>query len=250
MAPEDNNFKVFSSPAVVEHYGNLSGLQPAESYAFEKFIPLGASILDIGVGGGRTTPHLAAKASHYVGVDYVKAMIEFCATKFPQYTFRCADATRLIELEDASFGVVVFSFNGIDAIPRREARLQCFSEVFRVLKPGGVFIFSSHNAKMLFSLPRLDKTGLLRKAWRLARAIIGGAPLAVRLLHSGAFRSGAGHYLDPEHGGIMTYCSTPELIELDVSSAGFQLLEVINNFHLQKAPSYLVSSYYYVLARP
>jgi SAM-dependent methyltransferase len=249
MIAEDDNFRAFSSPVVVELYANTSGLHPAEAYVFDRFVHQDASILDIGVGGGRTTPYLAAKASQYIGVDYIKAMIEACVARFPQNKFRCADATRLTDFEDASFDLAVFSFNGIDAIPTREDRLRCFANVFRVLKPTGLFIFSSHNSKMLLNWPRLDNAGFLRKAWRLARATITSVPYAVRLVHSGAFHTGAGYYNDPVHGGIKTYCATPELIEADVRSAGFQVLDVISNLHPHRAAHYFISSYYYVLSK-
>ena len=207
MIEEDGNLKVFSSPQVVELYANSSGLQPAEIYAFDKFVHQGAAILDVGVGCGRTTPYLAPKSRHYVGVDYVNAMIDICAAKFPENIFCCADATNLIRFEDGSFDIVVFSFNGLDAISTREGRRRCFSEVSRVLASGGLFIFSAHNAKMVLDLPSLDNAGLIRKAWRLARAAITSVPFTLRLLQSGAFRTGSGYYLDPVHGGIMTYCS-------------------------------------------
>jgi SAM-dependent methyltransferase len=250
MFAEDNNFNAFSSPEVVEFYANSSGLLPAEAYAFEKFVPQGAAILDIGVGCGRTTPYLAAKARRYVGIDYVKAMIDVCTIKFPEHFFCCADATQLTKFEDASFDVVVFSFNGIDAIPAKDARLRCFLEVYRVLKPGGRFIFSSHNAKMLLNLPSLDNAGICRKLWRVARAAITSVPFAVRLLRSGAFRAGAGYYHDPVHGGIRHYCSTPELVKLDVRSSGFQLLEVTDNLHRRNVSHHFVSAYYYVAVKP
>jgi SAM-dependent methyltransferase len=250
MSSGERNFDVFSSPDVVKHYANLSGLQPAESYAFENFVPQGASVLDIGVGCGRTTPYLAAKARRYVGIDYVKAMIDICAARFPANTFRCADATRLTGFENDSFDVVVISFNGIDAISTREDRLRCISEVFRVLAPRGRFIFSSHNSKMLLSLPNLNDAGPIRKVWRVARAAVKTMPYAARLLSSGSFRAGAGYYLDPEHGGIMHYCATPELVESDVCSTGFRLVEVIHNLHPRKVPRYFIASYYYVFAKP
>jgi ubiquinone/menaquinone biosynthesis C-methylase UbiE len=246
---DDSSLKAYSSPDVVKHYAQLSGLQPAERYAFEKFVPQNASILDLGVGGGRTTPYLAAKASRYVGVDYVNAMVDACATKFPDNLFYCVNATNLSMFEDISFKVAVFSFNGIDSIPTREGRLQCFSEVFRVLMPGGLFIFSSHNSKMLFNLPRFDNAGPVRNALRFARSIIESIPFAFRLLSSGAFRVGAGYYLDPTHGGIKVYCSTPALVELDGDAAGFQLVEVIHNRHPKKAWRYFIPSYYYVLTK-
>jgi SAM-dependent methyltransferase len=250
MSAEDNNFYAFSSPEVVEFYANSSGLLPAEAHAFEKFVPQGVAILDIGVGCGRTTPYLAAKAVRYVGIDYVEAMIDVCTIKFPEHVFYCADATRLTKFDDASFDIVVFSFNGIDAIPAKDARIRCFLEVFRVLTPGGRFIFSSHNAKMLLDLPDLRNAGIFRKLWRVARAFVTSVPFAMRLLCSGAFRSGAGYYHDPVHGGITHYCSTPELVNLDLRSSGFQLLEVTDNLHRRNVSHHFVSSYYYVAVKP
>jgi SAM-dependent methyltransferase len=250
MSAEDGNFRAFSSPEVVEFYAASSDLQPAEIYAFEKFVPQGATILDIGVGCGRTTSYLATKADLYVGIDYVKAMIDVCSARFPQYVFCCADATRLTAFENGSFNIVVFSFNGIDVIPTKEARMRCFSEVWRVLKPGGRFIFSSHNARMLVGLPSLDNTGIIRKILRVARAIVTSVPFAVRLLLSGAFRAGAGYYQDPEHGGIKLYSSILEFIEIEARAAGFELLEVIGNLHPREVPRYFTTSYYYILSKP
>jgi SAM-dependent methyltransferase len=250
MASEDGNFDAFSAPEVVEFYANYSGLQPAELYTFEKFVSQGASILDVGVGCGRTTPYLAPRASHYVGVDYVKSMIDVCIARFPKNTFHCVNATSLCMFEDATFDIVVFSFNGIDAIPTTQGRLRCLSEVFRVLRPGGLFIFSSHNSKMLLNLPLFDHKEPIRNVLRLGRAVIRTIPFAARLLSSGAFHAGAGYYVDPIHGGILNYCSTPELTELEVSSVGFLLCEVIHNLHPRKMPRYFIQSYYYVLAKP
>jgi SAM-dependent methyltransferase len=249
MAADDSNFKAFSTPEAVAFYASYSGLQPAETYAFDKFVPDGASILDIGVGCGRTTPYLAARAARYVGIDYVQAMVDICAARFPKNAFYRADATRLSLIEDASVDIVVFSFNGIDAITTKEGRLRCLSEVFRVLRPGGLFIFSSHNAKMLINLPSFDNAGPLRKVWRLVRSAFKSVPFAARLVRSGAFRAGAGYYFDPAHGGIRGYCSTPKLIEVDVSSIGFQLLEVISSAYPRRIPRYFIPWYYYVLAK-
>ncbi len=249
MTSEASNLRAFSSSEAIEFYTNYSGLQPAESYFFEKYVPHGAAVLDVGVGGGRTTPYLAARASRYVGVDYVKAMIEICVAKFPENIFLCLDARRLA-FEDGSFDIVVFSFNGIDAIPTLGGRRQCFAEIFRVLTPGGLFIFSSHNAKMLLSLPRFDDAGPIRRTLRLARAVLESIPLALQLVTSGAFRAGAGYYLDPVHGGIATYCSTPELVGHEASTIGFQVLEVAHNLHPRKVLRYFIPSYYYVVAKP
>ena len=49
---------------------------------------------------------------------------------------------------DNSYDFVLFSYNGIDhlELPERERAL---SEMKRVLRPGGIMAFSSHNANFL-----------------------------------------------------------------------------------------------------
>jgi ubiquinone/menaquinone biosynthesis C-methylase UbiE len=76
-------------------------------------------------------------------------MVEACRRRFASLEFLCVDATDLRIFSDRRFDVVVFSFNGIDYIPTDEARARCLLEVARVLRPGGRFIFSSHNAKYI-----------------------------------------------------------------------------------------------------
>ena len=39
------------------------------------------AILDLGVGGGRTTPHLSSIAARYVGADYAAEMVARCQDK-------------------------------------------------------------------------------------------------------------------------------------------------------------------------
>lgn len=51
------------------------------------------------------------------------------------------DATNLQKIEGTSFDIVVFSFNGIDSICSEQGRLISLREIYRVLRPGGYFIF-------------------------------------------------------------------------------------------------------------
>src|SRR5204863_8773607 len=113
---------------------------------------------------------LSRLASRYVGVDLSESMLARCREKFPDLTFTHLDATDLSPFPAASFDVVVFSFNGIDTIPTREGRRRCFAECARVLRPGGAFLFSVHNARYVFFSPVLDVPGFFHVAWRLAYA--------------------------------------------------------------------------------
>ena len=69
---------------------------------FETYLRRGMKILDVGVGGGRTTRYLAALASHYVGIDYAPAMISACREKFPDLEFCVGHADDLKEFDRAS----------------------------------------------------------------------------------------------------------------------------------------------------
>ena len=50
----DINLKAYSDPAVVSHYAKMEKLQPCEELIFQRWIRPGATVLDLGVGGGRT----------------------------------------------------------------------------------------------------------------------------------------------------------------------------------------------------
>lgn len=101
-------------------------------------------VLDLGVGGGRTTGILLPMASSYVGVDVSPEMVDLARSRFPDAEVRVGDASDLSAFPDGRFDLVVFSFNGLDAIDH-EHRLQALAEMRRVVAPGGRVLFSSLN---------------------------------------------------------------------------------------------------------
>ena len=135
--PSDTNLKTYSDPAVVTLFAKMEKLQPCEEIIFQRWIRPGATVLELGVGGGRTAGPLAKIASQYIGLDYSQGMVEACRARYPQLEVYHGDATDLSRFEDRHFDAVVFSFNGIDCIRSDEGRATCLREVARVLKPGG-----------------------------------------------------------------------------------------------------------------
>ncbi len=134
----------------------------------------GGSILDIGVGAGRTLPYLHSLGADYVAIDYVDEMVRLTRTRFPYARIEDGDARELGVFADATFDVVVFSFNGIDGVAH-EDRPKVFGSVERVLRPGGLFAYSTHN---------LDHRCTGRAPWHPSRFRLGSGvrPVAGSLL--------------------------------------------------------------------
>src|ERR1700726_2883862 len=112
----DPNIPIYNAPAVAEYYAALNYLTPCERLLFDTYLRPGMAILDLGVGGGRTTSYLSSIASRYVGVDYAEGMIAACRRKFPQLAFEVADAADLSKFLPSSFDAMVIAFNGIDYV--------------------------------------------------------------------------------------------------------------------------------------
>lgn len=149
-----HNKSVYTDKGALVAYGERSELQPPERTILDLLAPRLAEMrmLDIGVGGGRTTEFFAPRVRSYVGVDYVPEMVEVCRTRFRgtpfAEVFSVGDVQSMPQFEDGAFDFILFSYNGIDdmALAQRAAGLR---EIHRVGKKGGHFCFSSHNLDRL-----------------------------------------------------------------------------------------------------
>lgn len=143
--PERINKDVWRSHKVLDIFAVRDGfIDAGEEMLIERLLSAERQrpILDIGVGGGRTIPLLAGDG--YVAVDFLPEMVELTGAKHPGVRVEQADARDLSGFEDDSFGAVVFSFNGIDGLAH-EDRAAVHRAAFRVLRPGGVYLYSTHN---------------------------------------------------------------------------------------------------------
>jgi SAM-dependent methyltransferase len=100
------------------------------------------SILDIGVGAGRTVEGLRKLFKQYVAFDYSPSLVKKAQELYPDAHIQQGDA-RHFSFSDP-FDCILFSFNGIDSVSY-EDRWIIFENIYRHLKPGGYFIYSSHN---------------------------------------------------------------------------------------------------------
>jgi ubiquinone/menaquinone biosynthesis C-methylase UbiE len=146
---DEINREAWRTHDAVALYSKLEGwTDPGERAAVEAIAAQvkGQPILDLGVGGGRTVPLLRRISQDYTAVDYTPELVAACRHKYPELRVRCADARDLSAFDDDSFGLVVFSFNGIDSVNPGD-RMKVLRETHRVLRRGGILLFSSHNQR-------------------------------------------------------------------------------------------------------
>lgn len=132
-------------PDSVRAYTREASLWPIEHALIEEFMPAPpARLLDIGCGGGRTTVPLADAGYEVAAIDLSGPLLAAAHRRHPGLPLAQMDAAAL-GFDSGAFDAALFSFNGIDYIYPESARVSCLAEVFRVLRPGGIFILSSHN---------------------------------------------------------------------------------------------------------
>ena len=143
-------------------------------------------VLDIAVGGGRTTGILARHAASYVGIDIAEGMVQLARGRFPGVDLRVGDARDLDGLAAASFDLVVFSFNGIDSLDHGD-RLRAVRAMRRVVAPTGRVVFST------FSIDGVsfDERPWTLRGFRSGRAFV---HLAVNVRHPVSWARSFGHF--------------------------------------------------------
>lgn len=270
---EDPNLHTYNSPEVTAYYSSLNYLTPCEQLLFDEYLTPGLTILDLGVGGGRTTPYLSSIATRYVGADYAAEMIAACRRKFPHLEFQNLGAADLSIFAASSFDAVVMAFNGMDSVIPDESRYRALREIHRVLKPKGILIFSSHNVRSILVRPSWNRQRLesiarelvgsksvlyrpllwsltgLRVVLATFQSIVRSLGRITRRVATRAFWRGEGYRIDAAHGGMRIHLATPEKTERELKRFGFHLLRVLGDDYPQASRLYVTDWYYYVFSR-
>ena len=137
--------RVYQASGTPAHYRSET-LMPVEANTLLRHQPrfAGRDVLDVGVGTGRTTAYLAPIARRYEGIDYSSPMLDQARQRFPGASLRLCDMRDLSSFGDQQFDFVFASNNVLDAVDH-EDRQHALEEWARVLRPGGLLAFSSHN---------------------------------------------------------------------------------------------------------
>lgn len=270
----ENNLRIYNSPGIAEYYSELNYLSPCERMLFQTYIQWESAVLELGVGGGRTTGFLARRASRYLGIDYAISMVESCQTKFPDLKFMVADAADLSAIGNDVFDVVVFAYNGLDFVLPEAARAKCLAHVSRVLRPGGRFIFSSHNARAVLNRPSWNRQRLEEIARRTSRgvglfyvailapltvaraslavltALVKSISLAVKRILTRTFWDGQGCLMDSAHGGLLTHYAVPQRLIEELQKENLHLERVMGDDYPRPSHPLVTDWYYYVFSKP
>ncbi|PIR41642.1 MAG: hypothetical protein COV31_00180 [Candidatus Yanofskybacteria bacterium CG10_big_fil_rev_8_21_14_0_10_46_23] len=225
---QNNNFDIYNLPMAGKNYMK-TGLYPAEQKIVDKYFKHdGAHILDIGCGTGRTTAYFSRFDNKIIAIDYSESMIRMARERFPELNFMVADARRM-PFENADFDIAFFSFNGIDYIYPKRERLEAIVEIWRVLKPGGLFVYSSHNR---FRLP-IGRTRLKSYMKNLARGTL--------------FSEYSMDFC--EYGPLLTYWGSIWSEKIDLKKSGFKFLDFFGNKYSSSISISLLESYTYYVFR-
>ena len=117
------------------------------------YMPASASLMDLGCGFGRLTPVYANRAATIVLFDYAQNLLDQAKETWgsqPHFRFVQGDARVQAGIEDQSLDVVM-SIRTLHHLPDYG---RVFAQVFRVLRPGGVFIFEIPNKRHVLNMLR------------------------------------------------------------------------------------------------
>ena len=98
-------------------------------------------VWDFGCGPGQTTEYLKNLGIEISGLDLSEKILEQAKTIHPEIHFREGNILELEFKNDSIAGVV--AFYAIVHFTEEQVEIAC-SEVFRVLQPGGIFLFTYH----------------------------------------------------------------------------------------------------------
>jgi 2-polyprenyl-3-methyl-5-hydroxy-6-metoxy-1,4-benzoquinol methylase len=137
--------KVFTTEITSEQ---ITSDNPIHQRLFKAYVVakeyIRGAVLEVGCGEGRGVSVLLEHANSFTAVDKIQPVIDGLRKKYPQGQFMAMNIPPLTGLKDDTYDVVV-SFQVIEHIEDDFLYLQ---EIHRVLKPGGIALFTTPNRKM------------------------------------------------------------------------------------------------------
>ncbi|HXR14343.1 MAG TPA: class I SAM-dependent methyltransferase [Solirubrobacteraceae bacterium] len=223
------NARTWASGGLLRSYRGR-GLRRAERELFSRHSDrLAGRVLELGVGGGRLTGHLIELGGTVHGMDIAARMVAHCRRTYPGASFSQGDLREASSWGSGTWDALVAGWALIDVLTDEE-RATFFEDAHRLLNPGGLLIFSSHNlacapllkspirsisadtplsfASQLLRLPRSYRNHRRLMRWQRVEpdyAILNGAAHDFSLLHYYISRDGQQAQL-ARHGFELLEC--------------------------------------------
>lgn len=147
MGQELNKIAKMYDTVAIEYSGTFSGeheKKPKDQEILRRFsIEIGDKrpVWDFGCGPGQTTKYLRDLGIEISGLDLSEKTLEQARTVHPEIHFQKGNILELEFENDSIAGVVAF-YAIVHFTEEQVGR--AFREVFRVLQPGGIFLFTFH----------------------------------------------------------------------------------------------------------
>lgn len=128
---------------------NLQYQEYLKRYNFAQKFVMGKVVLDIGCGPRPGSKFLAKMAKRVVAIDISREAIEYAKSNYKgkNLEYYVMDATKL-KFPDESFEVVT----SLEVLEHIKNYRKYLSEIKRVLRPEGIYVFSTPNREMMMDL--------------------------------------------------------------------------------------------------
>lgn len=140
-----NNNSKWNNQKIIKWYISRKHIQNGEKKILElvDFLNI-KTMLDIGVGGGRTSMYFLNLVESYLGIDIVPDFIDTLQKKYSQKQFKCMNVLDITNLEK-TYDFILFSHNGIDNLLTLEEYTKALDNMYKICNKNGYVCFSSHN---------------------------------------------------------------------------------------------------------
>jgi ubiquinone/menaquinone biosynthesis C-methylase UbiE len=183
------------------------GLWKSEEILVSQYFHRDDHLLELGCGGGRAGLGLWQKGYQNLTItDFSPVMVDMTRHVFdeiaPNHLAKIETANACsLHYADESFDGVLFAFNGLMCLRGREDRQKALPEIFRVLKPGGIFLFTANDREK----------GENVQAWALEPTLPDGEP--------------GDRWHETESTPVFMHSSTESETLAELNAAGFKILQ-------------------------
>ena len=108
---------------------------------FEKELPAGATVLDLGAGTGRSYSYFSKKGYSYIGLDFSPKMKEEAFNIHGEFPYILDDMVNIKRYFKDNSVDAVFAVYSLFHLPQEDLK-KVISDIYDILKEGGVFLFT------------------------------------------------------------------------------------------------------------